>query len=220
MTRKLIIKIILIFFMFLIVSPHFVSAERNVKDCLETDEDCLDLEEEELNENNVVERNDESSSNRTGSMIINILKIIFALALVLILIYILLLFLKKKNKLSMHNQALETLGGISVGQQKTIQVVRIGEKVYAIGVGNDVTMLDEITDESVIKQLEESAEKEPQAITFMQNWLKKRSANSSFQKSNSEDRSFSQTLENELEELKTKREQLIEMKKKDDDTYG
>ena len=197
-----------------------VQAERNVKDCLETDEDCLEIEEEGLVEDNLIEQNETASSNQTGSLIVNMLKIVFALALVLILIYVLLLFLKKKNKLSSNSQTLETLGGISVGQQKSIQVVRIGNKVYAVGVGNDVTMLDEITDQEVIEQFEESKDAEPQAITFIQNWLQKRSNKENAQKSSLQNQSFSKTLEEELEELRTNREQLIKMNQKDDDMNG
>src|SRR5699024_4211871 len=107
--------------------------------------------------------NETASSNQTGSLIVNMLKIVFALALVLILIYVLLLFLKKKNKLSSNSQTLETLGGISVGQQKSIQVVRIGNKVYAVGVVNDVTYKE------IIKQFEESKDDEIQAITIIKN---------------------------------------------------
>lgn len=216
---KSLMKVLAVFFLTSILMSHSVYAERNVKDCLE-DDDCIELESEELDDETVVESDDNISSNQTGSMIINILKIVFALALVLILIYILLLFLKKKNKLSMHNQALETLGGISVGQQKSIQVVRIGEKVYAIGVGNDVTMLDEITDKKMIQQLEESATEEPQAITFIQNWLLKKSKNTKSRNKHEKNHSFSKTLEKELDDLKANREQLMEMNKKDDDING
>lgn len=208
----------LVFAVFFTFTTDSVQAERNVKDCLETEEDCLELE--EMDDENLIEQSDKATSNQRGSLIVNILKIVFALALVLILIYVLLLFLKKKNKLSMKNQSLETLGGISVGQQKTIQIVRIGNKVYAVGVGNDVTMLDEITDYEVIEQLEESKEEEPQAITFIQNWLQKRSKKDKAQIHTSQNHSFSKTLEEELEELKTNREQLIKMNKKDDDTNG
>src|SRR5699024_3627332 len=169
--------------------------------CLETDEDCLELD-EERDEDNLIEQNETTSSNQTGSLVINVLKIVFALVLVLILIYVLLLFLKKKNKLSANNQSFETLGGISFGQQKSIQVVRIGNKDYAVGVGNDITMLDEITDQDVNEQLKETKYTEPPTMTFIQNWLQKRFTKEKEQKKSSPNQSFSKTLEEELEELR------------------
>lgn len=217
--RNQLIMISLVFVMLFTFTIPSVQAERNVKDCLETDEDCLERD-EERDEDNLIEQNETTSSNQTGSLVINVLKIVFALALVLILIYVLLLFLKKKNKLSANNQSFETLGGISVGQQKSIQVVRIGNKVYAVGVGNDITMLDEITDQEVIEQLEETKGTEPPAMTFIQNWLQKRFTKENEQKKSSPNQSFSKTLEEELEELRSNREQLIKMNKKDDDTNG
>lgn len=219
MMRNQLIMISLVFVMLFTFTIPSAQAERNVKDCLETDEDCLELDEEQ-DEDNLIEQNETTSSNQTGSLVINVLKIVFALALVLILIYVLLLFLKKKNKLSANNQSFETLGGISVGQQKSIQVVRIGNKVYAVGVGNDITMLDEITDQDVIEQLEETKDTEPPAMTFIQNWLQKRFTKENEQKKSSPNQSFSKTLEEELEELRSNREQLMKMNKKDDDTNG
>src|SRR5690625_1070888 len=108
MMRNQLIMICLVFVIFFTSTFPSVQAERNVKDCFETDEDCLELE-EERDEDNLIEQNETTSSNQTGSLIINALKIVFALALVLVLIYVLLLFLKKKNKLSVNNQSFETL---------------------------------------------------------------------------------------------------------------
>lgn len=70
-----------------IFSPITIFAETNIKDCLENDEDCLELDDtDEENGSLLLNNENESSSNKTGSVIINILKIIFALALVLVLI--------------------------------------------------------------------------------------------------------------------------------------
>src|SRR5699024_2859583 len=213
------IMISLVFVMLFTFTIPSAQAERNVKDCLETDEDCLELD-EERDEDNLIEQNETTSSNQTGTLVINVLKIVFALALVLILIYVLLLFLKKKNKLSSNNQSFETLGDISVGQQNSNKVDRIGNKVYAGGVDNDIKILDEITDQDVIEQLEETKDTEPPAMTFIQNWLQKRFTKENEQKKSSPNQSFSKTLEEELEELRSNREQLMKMNKKDDDTNG
>lgn len=115
---------------------------------------------------------------------------------------------------------MESLGGISVGQQKSIQIIRIGEKVYAVGIGNDVTMLDEITDENVIRQLEESANMEVPALSFMQQLFSNKKQENHDDNKSVTNQQFSSQLDNELDKLKAKREQLIDMNKRDDDNYG
>lgn len=201
----------------LFFSPS-IYAEQNVKDCLEADNNCLeDLEQNE--EKTPTESNDilESNEAETGSIIVNVIKIVVALILVVLLIYIFLSLLKKKNKLAEQHGVLENLGGISVGQQKSIQIVRIGEKVYAIGVGQDVTMLDEIVDETVISDLEESVVSEPQPMIFIQNLLAKKRQKQ--QAEVTESPHFHHTLKQELQKLKQQRDTLMDTNKKDDDIH-
>ena len=48
---------------------------------------------------------------------------------------------------------MKNLGGISLGQQKSIQLVVVGESYYLIGVGEDIRLLKEITDPDEIEHL-------------------------------------------------------------------
>src|SRR5699024_11371285 len=80
MMRNQLYFICIVFVISFAFTINTVQAERNVKDCLETDEDCLELEEEGLDEDNLIEQNETASSNQTGSLIVNMLKIVFALA--------------------------------------------------------------------------------------------------------------------------------------------
>lgn len=48
---------------------------------------------------------------------------------------------------------MQNLGGISVGSQKSVQLVKVGNSLYLVGVGEDVNMLKEITDEHECKSL-------------------------------------------------------------------
>ena len=221
MCKKLNLMILISLFI-LVVSPSSVAAlETNIKDCLEENDDCL--EQLETDQQNIQSNNDgveDASASNTGSIVINILKIIFALALVLLLIYLLLTFLKRKNNKSVHSSALENLGGLSVGQQKSIQIIRIGEKVYAVGIGNDVNLLDEITDKDVIKQLEEKATTNTEPFSIIQNMLTKKQKYQDQQSEKVSTIPFTDTLETELNKLKKQREQLIEKHKKDDDIHG
>ena len=50
---------------------------------------------------------------------------------------------------------MKNMGGISLGQQKSVQLVVIGNQYYLIGVGDDIRLLKEITDRTEIETLTE-----------------------------------------------------------------
>ena len=52
------------------------------------------------------------------------------------------------------HRLMKNVGGLSLGQQKSIQLVIIGETYYLIGVGDEVRLLKEITDPDEIEALE------------------------------------------------------------------
>lgn len=77
--------------------------------------------------------------------------VILALAVVIVLIMLLIRFLASRNPLWTRAGAIRHLGGIGVGQQKSVQLVQVGGKLYVIGVGNDIRLLDKIEDEAEIR---------------------------------------------------------------------
>ncbi|SIS37610.1 flagellar biosynthetic protein FliO [Salimicrobium flavidum] len=83
----------------------------------------------------------------------SVTKLLFALLFVLALIYGILKFVQKKNKLFQSTRQMENLGGVPLGQNRSVQAVKIGESIYILGVGDSVEMLTEITDEETKRQL-------------------------------------------------------------------
>src|SRR5699024_9177024 len=121
-------------------------------DCLDNAEDC-----EEENLDPEIEAGDENDflieEQSNDSLLLNLIRMFFALFLVLALIYIAIRFLGKRNNLFNHARSMENLGGISVGPNRSIQIVRVGGKYYLIGVGENVELLEEITDQQLIDSL-------------------------------------------------------------------
>ena len=66
----------------------------------------------------------------------------------------------EKIKLYDKNRLMKNMGGISLGQHKSIQLVVIGESYYLIGVGDDIRLLKEITDPEEIDKLVEFYEED------------------------------------------------------------
>ena len=156
------------------------------------------------------QNNTDSAIESNGPLLFDLVKMFFALILVLALIYLLLKFLNKRNKLFQQVRALENLGGISVGQNKSIQIVRIGQRFYLIGVGDNVQMLQEITDDDVITDLLEAENAEKGSLTAP---FFRRKAN------NSDQIDFKNMFSAELAKLKQTRNKIINNKTKKDDEH-
>ncbi|CDQ40103.1 MULTISPECIES: flagellar biosynthetic protein FliO [Virgibacillus] len=142
-------SIILCFFI-LILTPREIAAETtSVNDCIEQQKDCEQTEEAPTSNS----ENESEVKTQTDPLWLSMVKLVFALLLVLGLIYLLLRFIKKRNVLFSQVKTLENLGGISLGQNKSIQIIRVGNNYYLIGVGENVELLREITDQSFIDEL-------------------------------------------------------------------
>jgi len=72
--------------------------------------------------------------------------VIVALVIVIILIVLTLRFLASRTRAWGQNRSLRSLGGIALGQNKSLQVIEVGGKVYLVGVGENVTLIDRIDD--------------------------------------------------------------------------
>lgn len=213
--------IIIVSLSFFFVSFPVYAETINVKDCLENDGDCPELNgtvDQELDDR--VESTQEFKANQsTGSLLINILKTVLALFLVLALIYIFIKIMNKRHKLFHQIHALENLGGISVGQNKSIQVIRIGNKLYLIGVGDNVEMLQEIKDEDVkaaLLQDEQNAYQEQSLFTNLIQTITKRKT----PEQNHSSATYQALFKDELKKLKEKRETIVENFNTKDDAHG
>lgn len=203
----------------LCILPLPVGASPNVSDCMNNNDECTneDINSEEeadvINEdsnNGMVVNGDNSSP----SLVFEIIKMFFALLLVIGLIYVVLKLLGKRNKLGSNIKSLENVGGISVGQNKSIQIVRIGNQVYMVGVGDNVELLQEITDEETIQQIlhDEQQSEDFLGTNFMSMLTKKKKINT---REDDSDQSFEKLFEQELNNLKSNRGKMIQNYKED-----
>lgn len=90
----------------------------------------------------------------------NLISVIFALALIIALIVLLIKFLGKRNRMMTQGGAIRTLGAVGVGPNKSLQVVEIGDRIYLVGVGEDITLLDKITDADEVMAVQQAFESE------------------------------------------------------------
>lgn len=130
------------------------------------------------------------------------MKMIFALLFVIVLIYGLVKLMNKRNRLLKPFQYVENIGGTSVGQNRSIQLIKVGKSVLVVGVGETIQLLKEIEDE---KEIEVILSQHEEAMSSKIEWQKfvKPLKGSEIQQQKLP--SFSKALKEQLEELKQNR---------------
>lgn len=151
----------------------------------------------------------------------DVLWILFVLAVIVGLIVVLLRFLAKRSRGFGMNRSLRSLGGYPLGPNKSMQIVEWNGRIYVLGVGENVSMLDAITDPDEVAALlaayDMTQEEMPAGLP---DWLRKFGQRNRPDAGSDEaavDRgslpSFEETLEQRLRKLAERRqraEQLLE----------
>jgi len=220
MYKKWILGILVLTFVVVLQPASIFAADKPVSDCLNDDEDCI----EDTKDLKTDEEDTKNSSNTLlddtaePSLGLNIVKMVFALLLILALIYTLLWFLKKRRSYEKAG-SLENIGGISVGQQKSVQIIRIGDKMYLLGVGSNVELLKELSEEeseNILQDMNQSSASP--AGSFVQDILKKWNYKRT-NETQATEKQFKKSFKQELDKLKEQRHQMIDDYNKKDDEH-
>jgi flagellar protein FliO/FliZ len=100
----------------------------------------------------------ETVTQETTSMPMLLLQTVFILAVVVAVIYFLLRFVGRRSQSFFGRAGIRTLGGCSLGPQKSLQIVQIGSALYIVGVGENVTLLRCIEEQEEVEGLLETLE--------------------------------------------------------------
>ena len=221
MKRFAVRKISLLLIIFAVVMTVFVAspvhAEDNVYFCMENKDKCTEdgkpIDDMDANENkDPITESDNKKTSKVGVSAWDYIRTLFALAFVVGLLFVLLKFVNRKNRMYDKNRFMKNMGGLSLGQHKSVQLVAIGDTYYLIGVGEDIRLLKEITDADEITALIEHYEEVDASPAA--GWLEqilsriskvKRSSNQP--DDNTTD--FSQVFNTRLDEIKEERKRHI-----------
>jgi len=94
----------------------------------------------------------------SNNTLLNLLNVIIVLALIVVLIVLLIRFLGRRNQSLMSGRSIRTLGAMGLGPNKSIQVIELGSSLYLIGVGEDISILDKVTDPAEVALIIEAFE--------------------------------------------------------------
>jgi flagellar protein FliO/FliZ len=86
----------------------------------------------------------------------NVITVIVVLILIIGLIVILIRFLAQKNNSWFSSRSIRHLGGVGLGQNKSVQMIKVGNSLYVVGVGENISLLDKIDEQEEIDAIFQS----------------------------------------------------------------
>ncbi|OEC02526.1 flagellar protein [Lysinibacillus sphaericus] len=197
------------------VSVHADTDTNSIEYCMKKPEECKDNSDPAAKEDTVV-----SAAGDVSAW--EYIKMVLALIFVVALFYGLMKFLNKRNLTFQRNQMVQNLGGLSLGAQKSVQLLQIGKTIYLVGVGEDVQLIREITDPQEVEELlalynekQEFAATSPYIAEVISKFKRKNKQNSS---TNTQQDSFGELFGKKISEIKQERsEELERWKQKEND---
>ncbi|OMP68614.1 flagellar biosynthetic protein FliO [Domibacillus epiphyticus] len=200
------------FAMALFSGNHLIAAAEpfnsNVKDCIENRDLCSEEEPADVGE---TDAKAEAEMEQVGIGFLDVFRMIAALAFVVALLYFLLRFINKKSRSYQENQTVLHLGGTALGGNRSVQVIKVGERVLVLGVGEDVSLLKEIDDKKERDKLLTRYEEQTDMMMQPSDIFNRIKASMTERKKQSGGPSdFKQEFERKIADLKKSREQAVQ----------
>ena len=190
-------------------SPTEIRADggipNNAKKCLENPVLCQDTEQ-------TTPDFSERQDTITGW---DFIKMFLALGFVLLLIYGAMKLVNKRNHLFDSQKTILNVGGTTLGNNKSLQIVKVGNSLLVLGVSDSIQLLKEVSDEeekeAILRAYQdrmESSINSEQLIGLLGKWKEKKSVKTS--------NSFSSMLKEQLKDLTTERKNKLDRIKKEE----
>ena len=195
-------------------APAYAEQVNSVKDCIEHPDTC---DQDQLPQKQETAKNEQPA--KVGLNAFDFVKMIFATVFVVGLLYVLLKFINKKSKMYKSTQLVENLGGTALGTNRSIQLIKVGNRILVVGVGENIQLLKEIDDQEEYNQLlanyNEKMEQLVQPSDIVTKVLQRRRNE---QPEKEQGNQFQSLLKQQLEDITKGRKQLYkEMEKKGSD---
>lgn len=146
-----------------------------------------------------------------GVTAVDVIRSIFALLFVISLLYLLLKWLQKKTAPISETTLVKNLGGTGVGNDRSVQLIKIGNRILVVGVGENVTLLKEISDSEEVAYFLEAMETETGTGPEKKDWIQRLSAFLPDRRNSKKvGQSFQKEFQEQLAAIARKRKRVLE----------
>jgi flagellar protein FliO/FliZ len=180
---------------------------KSVQDCIKNPDSC-----EEGQAKTTAKQSGEAQAQeaQVGVSFLDFVRMILATVFVAALIYFLLKFINKKSMSYKSSQLVENLGGTSLGANRSVQIVKAGNRLLIVGVGENIQLLREIDDpeeyDQVIQEYNNKMEQLIQPSDIVTKLLKRAKKDGSDPQSSD----FSALLKSQLNDMASGRKKMLE----------
>ncbi|CAM3142129.1 flagellar biosynthetic protein FliO [Paenibacillus lupini] len=115
--------------------------------------------------------NDQGPMAGSDSYAGSIIWVIISLIIVIGLIILLIKWLSQRNRVWGTNRAVRSLGGVALGQNNSLQVIELTGRLYVVGVGENVTLLDKIEDVEQVQAILASLDRQSNGTVWSTNTI-------------------------------------------------
>ncbi len=195
-------------------APAYAEQVNSVKDCIEHPDAC---DQDQLPQKQ--ETAEKEQPVKVGLNLFDFVKMIFATVFVVGLLYFILKMINKKSKMYKSSQLVENLGGTALGTNRSVQLIKVGNRILIVGVGENIQLLKEIEDQEEYNQiLTDYNEKMEQLVQPSDIVTKVLQLRKKVQPDEKQGKQFQSLLKQQLEDITKGRKQLYkEMEKKGPD---
>ncbi|MGM0844609.1 MAG: flagellar biosynthetic protein FliO [Bacillota bacterium] len=139
------------------------------------------------------------------------MKMIFALVFVIALIYFLLKFINQRSRSFQQTKVIHNLGGTTLGGNRSVQLVKVGERILILGVGEDIQLLKEIDEtkekEEILHYYEEKSQGLQQQKDILTQWISKKAG--ALPQKPKEEQSFQTLLKSQIDDIRKGRKKML-----------
>lgn len=158
----------------------------------------------------------------SGSVYVMLGKVVLFLVIIIVIFLGIMKLVSKKNQAFQSGRSIKSMGGLGLGQNKSVQLVQIGHSLYVLGVGNDVGLVAKIDDpeeiQFIIDHLHTSSAGEFKGLPTFGEWIRRlRGGKASSAEDLDVTPNFQAVFQERIQRMANRQRQMDELMSQDDD---
>lgn len=161
-------------------------------------------------ESNNLLSGEEASLGTEDNYVVIFIKMLFALAVVVVIIVFLLKYIGKKSQSYHSTRTLQNIGGVPLGANKSVQLIKVGNQILVVGVGESIQLLKEINDETEVNQIiqQQMQQTDIEQTPFFTHFFNRLKDSATSNKLSGNDINFKNLLEKQLKDVKESQKKI------------
>lgn len=142
------------------------------------------------------------------SLLMGIFELLLIIGLVAVVVYLFIKFLAVRSNAGRHHPLMRTLSVHPLAANRTIQMISLEDRIYVVGVGEDVTLIDVITEEETVERIR--SQSTVLSARDLPEWMSKWWPIQTKAGQEEEPAPFFETLQSRLNQMKDQRKKIQE----------